>query len=243
MKTPIPPPNYTQTPNIVFDLLRAMSEAELKITLVLVRETFGWHRQSKTISLSDFERLTGLARHSAVNGVNAGLERGTIQRERDGCGWTYSLNLSELVQNLHQSEQPASAKSALELVQNLHQPSFIEKKNIKETHTHKEKGVCVNLAGGSKFSLAERQEYANAHGLGAGWVVSSANGRFDAVIEATLEQEKLKSDSKGAESVLRERGLDSKDCPDCNGTGRQAGSDQPCQHGWFIETEKWKAAR
>lgn len=75
----IAPPNYTQTPNILFDLLmKDMSEAELKVTLAAIRKTFGFHKDKDAISVSQFQELTGLSRQSVITGIAAGVERGTL---------------------------------------------------------------------------------------------------------------------------------------------------------------------
>ena len=76
------PPNYTQTPNRLFDdLLPVLSNAELRVTLVLVRLTMGWHRtQTDRLSLPALAALAGISESSAKTGVQEGLARGTIRR-------------------------------------------------------------------------------------------------------------------------------------------------------------------
>jgi len=111
-------PNYTQIPNALLDEhLPAMKEAELKVTLAIARKTFGWHKASDQLSLSQLMTLTGLSRHSVIDGINDGIARGTIQREAIGQSYTYTL----LVQNSNQCkiDTSSSANSAPELVQNL----------------------------------------------------------------------------------------------------------------------------
>lgn len=83
-------PTYTQTPNILFDeLMRDMSEAELKVTLAIMRQTFGWHRQFYEMSLTDLQELTGLSRPSITKGIDAGIRRATIRRRQDEEGNFY----------------------------------------------------------------------------------------------------------------------------------------------------------
>lgn len=86
-------PNYTQMPNLLLDdLLMQMGEAELKVTIALSRLTFGYHRDRVEISLSHLQEITHLSRQGVINGINAGLERGTIERT-DGKrgGFIYSI--------------------------------------------------------------------------------------------------------------------------------------------------------
>ena len=69
----------TQVPNFVFDaLLPALSMAELKVLLVVIRQTLGWvdarTGQRKTrdrISQSQFQRKTGLSRRSMTNAIQS----------------------------------------------------------------------------------------------------------------------------------------------------------------------------
>ena len=46
-------PNYTQVPDELFDvLLPALSDAELRVLLYIIRRTFGFKRDADAISLS-----------------------------------------------------------------------------------------------------------------------------------------------------------------------------------------------
>lgn len=84
-------PNYTQVPDVVFDeLLSELSESELKVLLYIIRRTFGFKKESDTISLRqmtdgivkrDGQRLdrgAGVSKTSAVRGVNGLLDKGII---------------------------------------------------------------------------------------------------------------------------------------------------------------------
>lgn len=117
MSPRVPPPNYTQAPNVLLDELlpEIGTLAELKVTLVVVRHTIGWHEEESQLSLTDLERRTGLSRRSAIDGIKAGIERGTIERRIEGEPGAqesfYALNLSGevsapgLVKNLHQAQE------------------------------------------------------------------------------------------------------------------------------------------
>lgn len=86
-------PNYTQIPNLLLDdLLMLMSDAEMKVTLAIARRTFGYHRDRIEISISQLQEITHLSKQGVVNGINAGLERGTITRtEGKRGGFVYEL--------------------------------------------------------------------------------------------------------------------------------------------------------
>ena len=74
-------PNYTQTPNAIYALMPEMSEAELRVTLAICRQTFGWHREKARLSLSRLEAATGMSKSGVLAGIEAGIDRGTIGRE------------------------------------------------------------------------------------------------------------------------------------------------------------------
>jgi len=73
-------PNHTQVPNDFFDMMPEMSEAELRVTLIMIRETRGWHRDAAKIGKQEMADRSGLS----FNGVTAGCEgaeqRGTFRR-------------------------------------------------------------------------------------------------------------------------------------------------------------------
>jgi hypothetical protein len=126
-------PNYTQTPNLLLDdLMPYMGEAELKVTLVLMRRTFGYHRDKVEISLSHLQEATRLSRQGVINGINAGIERGTIARtEGKRGGFVYEIIIngehastsqpSGLVNQVDQP--PTSQPNGLPLVNEVDQTS------------------------------------------------------------------------------------------------------------------------
>ena len=75
-------PNYTQAPNEFFDdLLPQITElSELKITLVILRQTFGFHRRKFKLSKRDFKFYSGLRTEESVErGIALAVDRGTIR--------------------------------------------------------------------------------------------------------------------------------------------------------------------
>jgi hypothetical protein len=154
--------NFTKLPNNFFILATQMKEAELRVTLVIARETFGWHRKTAELSFSYFMTLTGLTRQGVSNGLTEGLERGTIQREAKGQGFEYSLTISEVVNEVDQSTKQtrqrsrpqvvnevdrASQLNGLEVVNEVDQP-YKEERKIKETIKEKGKKAQAPRASG-----------------------------------------------------------------------------------------------
>jgi hypothetical protein len=89
----VPRPNYTQVPNVLLDewLPRIDSLCELKVALAIVRQTCGWHRDRRTLSLTALQRLTGMRRESVVDGLRRAHERGYIDKVAEGRGFSYGL--------------------------------------------------------------------------------------------------------------------------------------------------------
>lgn len=73
-------PNYTQTPNDFFAMLPDMTEAELRVTLVMIRQTFGFHRDGFKMGVTKLADAAGLSRQGALDGAKAAEERGTFRR-------------------------------------------------------------------------------------------------------------------------------------------------------------------
>jgi len=78
---------FTNMPNVYIDeYLPELSGAELKVLLVVLRRTVGCQKESEEISLSQFERMTGLTRHSVINGLRRLIERGLVVQTQAAKG-------------------------------------------------------------------------------------------------------------------------------------------------------------
>ena len=73
---------YTPIANELLEgiLLAGLGSAEIKVMLVIFRQTYGWSRKEAEISTSFFERFTGLGRRHVVRAVKILLDRGLITR-------------------------------------------------------------------------------------------------------------------------------------------------------------------
>ena len=96
------PPNYTQIPNALLDIIlpRLHSLASLKLLLILCRLTFGWHRdRTPPLSLRRLETLTGMTRENLIPALAHLTSHGLIDTH-DAKGQhgkpthTYSLRLT-----------------------------------------------------------------------------------------------------------------------------------------------------
>jgi len=73
-------PNYTQTPNDFFDMLPEMEDSELRVTLVMIRNTFGFHRDGFKMGIGKLAKAAGLSENGAKAGAKAAEARGTFRR-------------------------------------------------------------------------------------------------------------------------------------------------------------------
>lgn len=174
-------PNYTQIPNTLLDdLMMLMDGAELKVTLAIARQTFGYHRERHSLSLSELQGLTGLSRQGVINGVDAGEKRGTIARGKGRRGgFVYELiidttsQINGLVKKVDTSTSQKSRLVETELVQKVDQTSqengleLVNKVDLatpmlnKEKETIKENTEKEEGRAGDPLSVAWRQVYAD----------------------------------------------------------------------------------
>ena len=73
-------PNYTQVPNDFFIMARDMDKAELKVVLYIIRETFGYHRETCEVSIRELAIGAGLTARNAYNGAEKAIERGLVEK-------------------------------------------------------------------------------------------------------------------------------------------------------------------
>ena len=92
-------PNYTQTPNDLFDnWLPKLKEIELKVLLVIMRKTFGWHKSRDQISLSQLEKFTGSDRKNILLAIDGLIEKGLVKKEVEGENGTQKTYYELIIQ-------------------------------------------------------------------------------------------------------------------------------------------------
>lgn len=102
-------PSYTQTPNEIFDeWLPHLKLVEIRVLMVVLRKTFGWHKTHDRISLTQLEKLTGSRRGDILKAVEK-LEKMTLLRkhvvgEKGSQNTFYELAVIEPSNNLYQYE-------------------------------------------------------------------------------------------------------------------------------------------
>ena len=84
-------PRYTQTPNVFLDNMADFTPAEFKVIMAITRFTFGWHKATDRISLTQLEKITGLSRPCVIKCL-ARLEKdGIINKNTVEHGNEYGL--------------------------------------------------------------------------------------------------------------------------------------------------------
>lgn len=73
-------PNYTQVPNDFFDMIPGMSDAELRVALVMIRQTFGFHREDFKMGINELADAAGLSRNGTKDGAEKAELRGIFRR-------------------------------------------------------------------------------------------------------------------------------------------------------------------
>lgn len=94
-------PSYFQCPNDLVDhWMPLLGEAELRVLLLIIRKTFGWHKERDRISLSQMVQKTGLSKSNVCTAITSLIEKDLILKEIEGVLGTekvfYSLVVKEI---------------------------------------------------------------------------------------------------------------------------------------------------
>lgn len=139
MNKKIEKPNYTQTPNILFDeIMRDLNGAELKVILAVIRKTFGWHKERDRISLTQLEEMTGLSRQGILNAIHGKKKEKSVIGGLVNKGYikiieTKQGNVYELVVKEVYQQETASQLSRLEVVNKVDQESGLASQQSRHT--------------------------------------------------------------------------------------------------------------
>ena len=91
-------PHYTQVPNVLFECMTEMTDAELRVTLAIVRKIVGFHKDGpEPVSYSKLQELTGLSRQGVRNGIERAIKRGYVKIHSQGKRHVnlFTLNFSD----------------------------------------------------------------------------------------------------------------------------------------------------
>lgn len=102
----IPAPNYTQTPNIFFDeIMKTLNEGELRVLLLVMRQTFGWHKSEDWLTLSFLSKKTGYERRSVCRILERLIKKKLIFKRIEGLKG-YQKCYYSLVTDYQKEEEP-----------------------------------------------------------------------------------------------------------------------------------------
>ena len=186
-------PNYTQAPNVFFDeMIAQMGEAELRVALVIMRETFGWHRQSKLMSLSYLMKATGMSKQGVRNGIMDGIARGIICQEEFGNSYKYSLVVNEVDQNARASQRSRPVV--------VHEVDHLLVNEVDTTNKEKKKGEIKTTTPPAtrRRATPEHMVVAEKHGL----TPRQMTALVDAVLEVTGQLALANTDSIPGQRAL-----------------------------------------
>jgi len=156
-----PEPNYTQVPNDFLKMLPEMESSEVRVTLVMMRQTFGFHRDGFKMGLDELAAAAGISRNAAKDGAEAAEKRGTFRRtnpdSQTKAEWELIIDGHSLMVNDCLSDgQPLTIEGSTI------DPQVGIKESIKENNKEKD------------FSLSEEEK-------------AQANAKVDYIIEANKQ--------------------------------------------------------
>lgn len=127
-------PGYTQVPNEILEAMPDMGEAESKLTAVLIRLTYGYHRQEVKLKWDEMETLAKISRGGLSIAMKAVEKRGFFRRGRLSMWY---VNSSEFELNKVQ-ELDNSSNSELNEDENSSNSELDKSSNSEPFHSYKE---------------------------------------------------------------------------------------------------------
>ena len=121
---------YTVFENAILDTVLPMcSPNEWKILCVAIRKTVGWHKKEDVISLSQFQKASGMSRPTVIKATEEAVNHGFLIRTKKGNSFSYQLN-TEL--EIGKEPLPPTSKESLPSAS---KESLPTKETIKEINT------------------------------------------------------------------------------------------------------------
>lgn len=94
---------YTKIPNVLIDqFLPTLTGSEWLIITIIIRKSIGFQKNGDTISLSQFEKSTGLARNTVKDALDGIIKKGLVSKSKSGNSFRYAIDQEYLLnrQNL-----------------------------------------------------------------------------------------------------------------------------------------------
>lgn len=122
-------PGWTRTPNAILEAMPDMTKAELKLTAVLIRATYGYHKDNVRMTYDEMVTATDLSRGGLSNAIDAVVSRGFFKRGNKSMWYTNSLTseLKSIDESL--TSRLKSTEQTEEIVQSIDQNSLSSRPN------------------------------------------------------------------------------------------------------------------
>ena len=119
----LPAPNYTQSPNVFFDeVFKTLKEGELRVILVLVRQTFGWHKKFDRISLNKIADQTGMEKSSVCKSLASLIAKGLVHKKKFGSAGKercyYALSMEDIKHEELDDDDGVESEEEREIISN-----------------------------------------------------------------------------------------------------------------------------
>jgi hypothetical protein len=85
------PSGFTKFPRWLYALLPQLTNATLRVCLIVLHESVGWGYASVVLSHADFVQRSGLSKSSVLEGIQTALDLNILQRMPHGQGFAYRL--------------------------------------------------------------------------------------------------------------------------------------------------------
>lgn len=188
-------PNYTQVPNDYFDLVMEMTEAEIKIISVLIRYTFGYHRDEIKMSVRELANATQMSTSSVWIGAEKLEARGLIERSVSNNNtatiWTVVISDTKLYRQIVKTVSNDSDKKPV-------LPLKKEKKEIKEPAT-RPLDILDAILHYEKPAMTIRQAVTDYFKMNVNWDTKTARQWMEWAMGMQITSDQI----KGAAEVWR----------------------------------------
>lgn len=134
---------WTKTPNIILDAMLEMNEAELKLTVYLVRETYGRHKKSIRMTYDEMQAEIKLSRGGVASAVESVIARGFFARGNKSMWYVNSLK-NELKSDESLQNELNPTEQTTETVQQIDQSGLHNRPYYTSANKEKEKEYIYN---------------------------------------------------------------------------------------------------
>jgi len=135
-------PNFTQTPNEFFDdIAKTLKEGELRVLLVIMRQTFGWgNKEWDRISITQLMEKTGMSRDAVIRSTKTLIEKELVVKHKEGTKGEEKSWYSLVVESPSEFMNPIDDSNNLDQSSKKTPPSLL-KRPTKETLTKEKENI------------------------------------------------------------------------------------------------------